>query len=110
MLVIICSAFPHFLHCITWPALSQAMTEPDLPPGDLVYELRELRHPRFERRGDDLLCTVTVPLHQARSSWTVGQSCFACCPDDGSCFRDSRSSGVNGASKHCNAQNICDSL
>ena len=58
---------PLNLHCFsTRPALRQAVAQPDLPPGDLVYEMRELRHPCFERRGDDLLCTMTVPLHQAR--------------------------------------------
>jgi molecular chaperone DnaJ len=32
------------------------------PPGDLIVELAVDAHPVFERRGDDLLCRVQVPM------------------------------------------------
>jgi molecular chaperone DnaJ len=35
------------------------------PPGDLYVEIREKPHPMFQRRGDDLHCTVTVPMTAA---------------------------------------------
>ncbi len=35
------------------------------PPGDLYVEIVERPHDRFERRGDDLHCTVTVPMTAA---------------------------------------------
>lgn len=35
------------------------------PPGDLFIEIVERPHPVFERRGDDLHCTVEVPLTSA---------------------------------------------
>ncbi|KAK9840592.1 hypothetical protein WJX81_003278 [Elliptochloris bilobata] len=49
----------------------QAVGKPGPSPGDLVYELREVKHPRFERCGDDLLCSVAVPLHQALTGAVV---------------------------------------
>jgi molecular chaperone DnaJ len=35
------------------------------PPGDLYVEIREKQHPVFQRRGDDLHCTVTIPMTAA---------------------------------------------
>jgi molecular chaperone DnaJ len=35
------------------------------PPGDLYVEIAELPHPNFQRRGDDLHCTVTLPMTAA---------------------------------------------
>ena len=35
------------------------------PPGDLYVEVRELPHPSFTRRGDDLHCTVELPMTAA---------------------------------------------
>lgn len=35
------------------------------PPGDLYVEVRERRHPIFTRRGDDLHCTMEVPMTAA---------------------------------------------
>jgi molecular chaperone DnaJ len=35
------------------------------PPGDLYVEIREKPHPVFQRRGDDLHCTVTIPMTAA---------------------------------------------
>ena len=32
------------------------------PPGDLFLEIVQRPHPIFERRGDDLHCTVTIPM------------------------------------------------
>jgi len=32
------------------------------PPGDLFLEISQRPHPIFERRGDDLHCTVTIPM------------------------------------------------
>jgi molecular chaperone DnaJ len=41
------------------------------PPGDLIVELAVDPHPDFTRRGDDLLCTVPVPLTVAALGGTV---------------------------------------
>lgn len=35
------------------------------PAGDLYVEIRETRHPRFQREGDDLHCKVSVPMTSA---------------------------------------------
>ncbi|GAB3242829.1 molecular chaperone DnaJ [Kineococcus gypseus] len=35
------------------------------PPGDLYVEVHERPHPVFTRRGDDLLCTLEVPMTAA---------------------------------------------
>lgn len=35
------------------------------PAGDLYVEVRELRHPVFTRRGDDLHCTTSLPMTAA---------------------------------------------
>ncbi len=35
------------------------------PAGDLFVEIVELPHPTFQRRGDDLHCTVTLPMTAA---------------------------------------------
>ena len=37
------------------------------PAGDLYVEIHELPHPTFQRRGDDLHCTVTIPMTAACS-------------------------------------------
>jgi molecular chaperone DnaJ len=41
------------------------------PPGDLYVEIVELAHPMFQRRGDDLHCTVTLPMTAAALGATV---------------------------------------
>jgi molecular chaperone DnaJ len=41
------------------------------PPGDLYVEVAELPHRVFERVGDDLHCTVTVPTAVAQSGGTI---------------------------------------
>jgi molecular chaperone DnaJ len=35
------------------------------PAGDLYVEIHELPHAQFQRRGDDLHCTVTLPMTAA---------------------------------------------
>ncbi|NJP47796.1 molecular chaperone DnaJ [Streptomyces sp. PRB2-1] len=35
------------------------------PAGDLYVQIRETPHPVFERRGDDLHCTLTIPMTAA---------------------------------------------
>jgi molecular chaperone DnaJ len=35
------------------------------PPGDLYVEIRERQHPVFTREGDDLHCTLTLPMTAA---------------------------------------------
>ena len=42
------------------------------PPGDLYLEIVELAHPVFQRRGDDLHCTVTLPMTAAALGTAVG--------------------------------------
>jgi molecular chaperone DnaJ len=41
------------------------------PAGDLYVEVDVVPHPVFTRRGDDLLCTVTVPMTAAALGTTV---------------------------------------
>lgn len=36
--------------------------EPGMPPADLVFVIKEKPHARFQRQGDDLLCTARIPL------------------------------------------------
>ncbi|GAB5034234.1 dnaj subfamily b member 5 [Nannochloropsis oceanica] len=38
---------------------------PGVIPADIVFVLNTKPHPRFEREGDDLVYTATVPLEQA---------------------------------------------
>ncbi|HSR86509.1 MAG TPA: molecular chaperone DnaJ [Streptosporangiaceae bacterium] len=41
------------------------------PAGDLFLEIVQLPHPIFERRGDDLHCTVTIPMVAAALGATL---------------------------------------
>ena len=41
------------------------------PAGDLFVEIVELPHPLFQRRGDDLHCTVTLPMTAAALGRTI---------------------------------------
>ena len=41
------------------------------PPGDLYVEIVERPHPVFTRRGDDLHCTLEVPMTAAALGTTV---------------------------------------
>ena len=41
------------------------------PPGDLYVEIREKQHPVFTRDGDNLHCTVTLPMTAAALGTTV---------------------------------------
>src|SRR5690606_1697658 len=41
------------------------------PRGDIFLEIVERPHPIFERRGDDLHCTVTVPMTAAALGATL---------------------------------------
>ena len=41
------------------------------PAGDLYVEVTERPHPMFQRRGDDLHCTVTLPMTAAALGTTV---------------------------------------
>src|SRR5215210_3208448 len=41
------------------------------PAGDLFVEIVERRHPLFQRRGDDLHCTVAVPMTAAALGTTI---------------------------------------
>jgi molecular chaperone DnaJ len=42
------------------------------PPGDLYVEILENPHPHFTRQGDDLHCTVTLPMTAAALGTTIG--------------------------------------
>jgi len=46
------------------------------PPGDLYVEVLERPHPVFTRRGDDLHCTVTLPMTGAALGTTVTLDTF----------------------------------
>jgi DnaJ family protein A protein 2 len=39
--------------------------EPGMPPGDVVFVLKQLPHKTFERSGSDLLTTITITLSEA---------------------------------------------
>ena len=41
------------------------------PPGDLFLEIVQRPHPIFERQGDDLHCTVTIPMVAAALGATL---------------------------------------
>jgi molecular chaperone DnaJ len=41
------------------------------PPGDLYLEVVERPHPVFQRRGDDLHCTITIPMTAAALGTSV---------------------------------------
>ncbi len=41
------------------------------PPGDLFLEIQQRPHPIFERQGDDLHCTVTIPMVAAALGATL---------------------------------------
>ncbi len=41
------------------------------PPGDLFLEISQRPHPIFERQGDDLHCTVTIPMVAAALGATL---------------------------------------
>ena len=41
------------------------------PPGDLFLEVVQRPHPIFERQGDDLHCTLTIPMVAAALGATV---------------------------------------
>jgi DnaJ-class molecular chaperone len=44
---------------------------PGLPPQDLVFVIKEQRHPRFAREGDDLCVEKTISLSQALTGFTL---------------------------------------
>ena len=44
------------------------------PPGDLFLEIVQRPHPIFERQGDDLHCTVTIPMVAAALGATPARS------------------------------------
>ena len=41
------------------------------PAGDLYVEIDVARHPVYTRQGDDLLCTITVPMTAAALGTSV---------------------------------------
>jgi molecular chaperone DnaJ len=45
------------------------------PPGDLFLEILQRPHPIFERQGDDLHCTVTIPMVAAALGATLSSPC-----------------------------------
>ncbi|KAG1666524.1 hypothetical protein FOA52_014421 [Chlamydomonas sp. UWO 241] len=46
-------------------------TRNGMPPADLVFVVREAPHPRFTRKGNDLVVTARVPLATALAGGTV---------------------------------------
>jgi len=49
----------------TFRFYGEADEAPGLNPGDIIFVLKEKRHPVFTRRGDDLLMEYTLPLVNA---------------------------------------------
>ncbi|XP_031567043.1 dnaJ homolog subfamily B member 11-like [Actinia tenebrosa] len=48
-----------------YPFVSEGEPHIDGEPGDLKFKIIELRHKRFQRRGNDLFTNVTISLHDA---------------------------------------------
>lgn len=46
------------------------------PQGDLYIEIRERTHPEFTRRGDDLHCTLNIPMTAAALGATIDVDTF----------------------------------
>lgn len=43
----------------------------DGDPGDLIIEVKQMPHPKFERKGDDLYSNVTISLQEALIGFTM---------------------------------------
>ena len=56
---------------ITFPGKGDEV--PGRPPADLVFVVKQLPHPLFERKGNDLHLKVTITLKQA-----IGGGCCPC--------------------------------
>ncbi|XP_065886893.1 dnaJ homolog subfamily B member 11-like [Dysidea avara] len=48
-----------------YPFISEGEPHIDGEPGDLIFTIRQQKHPIFERRGDDLYTNITVSLRDA---------------------------------------------
>lgn len=48
-----------------YPFIAEGEPHTDGEPGDLILVIRTQKHPRFERRGDDLYANLTVSLRDA---------------------------------------------
>ncbi|KAK7089466.1 dnaJ homolog subfamily B member 11-like [Littorina saxatilis] len=48
-----------------YPFVAEGEPHLDGEPGDLRFIIRQVKHPRFERKGDDLYANVTVSLQDA---------------------------------------------
>lgn len=64
------------------------------PAGDLYIEAVQTAHPVFERRGDDLICAVSVPMTQAALGTTVALETIDQDPDDPAADPASPASGA----------------
>ncbi|XP_025098453.1 dnaJ homolog subfamily B member 11-like [Pomacea canaliculata] len=54
-----------------YPFLSEGEPHIDGEPGDLRFRIKQVKHPKFERRGDDLYTNVTVTLQDALTGFEM---------------------------------------
>lgn len=53
---------------VTFPRMAEQ--SPGMLPGSVVFTLKARKHPKFERRGDDLHMNLKVSLQEALLGWT----------------------------------------
>ena len=44
---------------------------PGMPPGDIIFIVRELEHDKFKRQGNNLITTIDIPLAMALTGGSV---------------------------------------
>ncbi|XP_041375031.1 dnaJ homolog subfamily B member 11-like isoform X2 [Gigantopelta aegis] len=54
-----------------YPFVAEGEPHIDGEPGDLRFKIKQIKHPRFERRGDDLYTNVTIPLQDALTGFEM---------------------------------------
>ncbi|KAF2983219.1 hypothetical protein EK904_000386 [Melospiza melodia maxima] len=54
-----------------YPFIGEGEPHVDGEPGDLRFRIKVLKHPVFERRGDDLYTNVTISLVEALTGFEM---------------------------------------
>jgi DnaJ family protein B protein 11 len=54
-----------------YPFVAEGEPHIDGEPGNLKFRIRQLKHPIFERRGDDLYTNITIALVDALAGFTM---------------------------------------
>merc|ERR1712050_645463 len=53
---------------LTFPRMAEQ--RPNMVPGSVIFTLKVRKHPKFERRGDDLHMNMKVSLRESLLGWT----------------------------------------